>query len=119
MLYESLMVWVLACFLLLLDGSSAAKNSIPAHYINDNVLRSLDLSASIVRERQVIAITLSTEGEKALAQKKLSAYHLSIFLPLEALTLQLNTTVAHVRVKEKDSDAELPLKQISLEKSTE
>ena len=71
-----------------------------AQFVNDNCHRTIDLSSpSLVREKRAIAILKDDAASKDTAE-----YVISVELPE-------NATLAFVSAKEKDSNAELSLKQ--------
>jgi hypothetical protein len=85
---------VLLALLLLTTGALAAQ--LNDAFINDNVIRTIDLSSALVREKRAIAIIRR-------AGKLESTYYLAVELSKQFK----NATVSLVTVKEKDSDKNL------------
>ena len=82
----------------LLAASATAFQVVDDVFLNDNVIRTIDMSSAMVREKRAIAI-VRRDG------KQTPTYYLAIELPKQ----MENATVSLVTVKEKDSDKTLPI----------
>lgn len=87
-------IFVAACVWFFL-GVLAAFN-VEEAFVNDNVIRTIDLNSALVREKRAIAIVRK-------AGKPESVYYLAAELPKQLD----NATVSYVAVKEKDSGNQL------------
>lgn len=94
---------VLLCLQTAVYSNTATKwnKNDKAYFVNDNVIRTIDVSSNLVREKRAIAITRAPGTSDSSSHP----YYIAVELPKG----MSNASVAFIAAKDKDSDSKLEL----------